>query len=426
MHRMAKTEDKYLWYVGHPPPILDQHSAVKHSIVESYVRRYIETVMSQANIPKLTLSLVDGFAGGGEYLSETGSGYVDGTPLLMLRAVHEARARINVGRTITPREVDSEFFFVEKRRESAEYLRQHLDKRRAEGVMADMDFRRADVRNASFLDELHNIVSRIQARRGGCRAIFLLDQYSYNAVPMSTLRWLMSELPGAEVILTFNVDSLLTFISDTETNRKAVRGVDLEKYIPWERLALLKAQNGRASIQKYIAHGIKTETGAPYMTLFFVRPNAANAWSYWLVHLSQRYKAHDVMKSLHWQHSSEFGHELEPGLFILGYDPRRDEEYSGQSSLLFDKSGERQCIEALTEDFGRKLASLTQPVTVAQLFSENISNTIADEARLQQVLHNMHASRSIIVSAKGGNGRRPSKLYRPTDVVEYSPQILLI
>ncbi|WGS45224.1 three-Cys-motif partner protein TcmP [Burkholderia sp. JSH-S8] len=421
---MSKTEDKYLWYVGQPPPILDQHSAVKHSIVESYVRRYIETVMSQANIPKLTLSLVDGFAGGGEYLSEACAS-VDGTPPLMLRAVHEARARINVGRTITPREVDAEFFFVEKRRESAEYLRLHVDKRRAEGAMADMDYRRTSIRNASFLDELPSIVTRIKARRGGCRAIFLLDQYSYNAVPMSTLRWLMSELPGAEVILTFNVDSLLTFISDTETNRKAVRGVDLEKYIPWERLALLKAQNGRASIQRYVAHGIKMETGAPFMTLFFVRPNSANPWSYWLVHLSQRYKAHDVMKSLHWQHSSEFGHELEPGLFILGYDPRRDEEYNGQSSLLFDKGGEQRCIEALTEELGRQLAGLTQPVTVAQLFTENISNTIADEARLQQVLHDMHAARSIVVSTKDEKGRRPSKLYRPTDIIEYSRQLWL-
>ena len=419
---MAKSKDKYLWQVGKPPPILDRHSAVKHSIVESYVQRYIETVMSQAIIPKLTLSLVDGFAGGGEYISEAGIS-VDGTPPLMMRATHAARAGINVGRKVTEREVDAEFFFIEKRRDSARYLREHIDKRRAEGTIADMDYQRTTIRNASFVDELPEIVARIKQRRGGFRSIFLLDQYSYNAIPMSTLRWLMSELPGAEVIMTFNVDSLLTYISDRETNRKAVRGVDLEGYIPWEHLGQIKAEHGRASLQRYVAHGIKEETGAPFMTLFFVRPNAANPWSYWLVHLSQRYKAHDVMKSLHWDHSSEFGHELEPGLFILGYDPKRDEEYNGQSSLLFDRSGEQRCIETLTDDLGRVLASQQQPVSVAQLFTGNISNTIADEARLQKVLRSLHAAGTIAVSNKEDRARRPSKLYRPTDIIEYSRQL---
>ena len=382
--------------------------------------------MSQPNIPKVTLSLVDGFAGGGEYLGQDGSGSVDGTPLLMLRAVHVARAAINKGRTITQREIDAEFFFVEKKQESARYLKEHLTRRRAEGVIADRDYQKVQIANAGFLDELPRIVARIKARRNGCRSIFLLDQYSYNAVPMQKLRRLMSELPGAEVILTFNVDSLLTFLSDSENNRKAVRTIDLEQYIPWEQLKYLKTQRDwRTTLQRHIAHGIKTETGAPFVTLFFVRPQESNSWSYWLVHLSQRYKAHDVMKSLHWEHSSEFGHELEPGLFMLGYNPRKDEDYSGQSSLLFDQSGEQRCVAALTEQFGRLLAERRQPVSVAQLFNENISNTMADESRLQMVLRGMHAAGSIVVSSKNDRLRRPSKLYVPTDVIEHSRQIIL-
>ncbi|AOK18703.1 MULTISPECIES: three-Cys-motif partner protein TcmP [Burkholderia cepacia complex] len=416
---MAKTEDKYFWQVGHPPPILDQHSAVKHSIVEEYVQQYIETLMSLPTMPKLTLTLVDGFAGGGEYLNAQAKS-VDGTPLLMMRAAHLARAALNVGRR-TLREVDTEFFFVEKKRESAEYLCQHLERRRAEGAIAQRDFERSKVLNGGFLDELPRIVERIKARRGGGRAIFLLDQYSYNAVPMDKLRWLMTELPNAEVIMTFNVDSLLTYISDREANRKAVRSIGIERYIPWEQLGQIKAESGRAALQRYVAHGIKAETGAPYMTLFFVRPDSANPWSYWLVHLSQQYKAHDVMKSLHWAHSSEFGHELEPGLFMLGYDPKRDEQYTGQS-ILFDAGGAELCIETLKEDLGRVLSGRQQPLTVRQLLTDHISNTIADETRLQMVIRGLHASGSIVVSNKDDRVRRPSKHYKPSDIIEYSPQ----
>jgi three-Cys-motif partner protein len=416
---MAKTEDKYFWQVGHRPPILDQHSAVKHSIVEQYVHQYIETLMSMPTMPKLTLTLVDGFAGGGEYLNDNAES-VDGTPLLMMRGAYMARASLNVGRR-TLREVDAEFFFVEKKPESAEYLVQHLEKRRAEGAVSQQDFARSKVLNGGFLDELPGIVTRIKERKGGNRAIFLLDQYSYNAVPMDKLRWLMTELPNAEVIMTFNVDSLLTYISDREANRKAVRGIGIEKYIPWTELGQIKAEHGRAALQRYVAHGIKAETGAPFMTLFFVRPDSANPWSYWLVHLSRQYKAHDVMKSLHWEHSSEFGHELEPGLFMLGYDPKRDEQYTGQS-ILFDACGAELCIETLKDDLGRILSGRPEPLTVRQLLTEHISNTIADETRLQMVIRSLHAEGNIVVSNKEDRKRRPSKHYNASDIIEYSPQ----
>lgn len=423
---MARNGDKYEWAVGTPPPVLDQHSAVKHSIVHGYIRRYISTVMAQATIPRLTLTLVDGFSGGGCYLDETDKTVVDGTPLIMLRSVLESRAELNVNRIVRPREIDAEFFFIDKNRQAAEHLHWWIDCRLKDGVIAAEDVAKSRIHNEDFIAQLPALVERIKARKGGGRAIFLLDQYSYRAVPMRILRWLMVELPGAEIIMTFNVDSLVTFLSDNAGNRKPVRDIDLEPYVPWDQLQWLKTnRDWRNTLQRHLAHGIKRETGAPFMTLFFVRPYQANAWSYWLVHLSQRYRAHDVMKQLHWEHSSEFGHELEPGLFMLGYNPRRDEEYSGQSSIVFGPSSEELCIDRLATDFARKLAAAQRPVSVKELFESHITNTMADESRLQQVVHRLHRSREIIVSSADERVRRPSKVYRGTDVIDYSPQIIL-
>lgn len=78
------SDDKYLWQIGSPPPILDRHSQTKHHIVEEYVRRYVLTLMAPANIPELRLSIIDGFCGGGCYQTEEG-GVVDGSPLLTVR-----------------------------------------------------------------------------------------------------------------------------------------------------------------------------------------------------------------------------------------------------------------------------------------------------------------------------------------------------
>lgn len=424
---MPKIKDKYQWIVGTAPPVLDQHSAVKHAIVESYVYRYIKTVMAPAHIPKLTLTLVDGFCGGGQYLSEAGQCLFDGTPLLMLKAVQRARLELNLGRHTTQRVIDAEYFFVDNNPETIKYLDWHLAGQRAMRSFDDEDAARVRTKAQSFLEALPDIVNRVKARKGGGRVIFLLDQYSYTAVPMETLKWLMGELPGAEIILNFNVDSMFTYLSKLERNRKPLRAIGLEEYMPWEQLPYIKSKSDwRAVLQRHVAHGLKKATGAPFMTLFFVRPSQANSWSYWLVHLSRRYKAHDVMKQLHWEHSSEFGHELEPGLFMLGYNPRSDERYSRQSPLLFGPDAGEQCVSQLVDQLGRSLSEVSQPVSLQQFFEQHISNTMADESRLQMVVRRLHSAGNIIVSNKDARLRRVSKNYALTDVIEHTRQIIIM
>ncbi|CAB3755428.1 three-Cys-motif partner protein TcmP [Paraburkholderia humisilvae] len=423
---MTKIEDKYHWMVGTKPPVLDQHSAVKHAIVESYVYRYIKTVMAPAHIPKLTLTLVDGFCGGGQYLSEDGQELLDGTPLLMLKAVQRARIELNLDRHTIPRIVDTEYFFVDKNSETIRYLDWHIAGQKSLRAFDIDDSPRVRTKAQAFNDALPDIVNRVKARKGGGRVIFLLDQYSYTAVSMETLRWLMAELPGAEIILNFNVDSMFTYLSQLEKNRKPLRAIGLEEYMPWEQLPYIKSKTDwRTVLQRHVAHGIKKATGAPFMTLFFVRPSQANSWSYWLVHLSRRYKAHDVMKQLHWEHSSEFGHELEPGLFLLGYNPRSDEIYSRQSPLVFGPDAGEQCVSQLVDQLGRSLSEASQPISLQQFFQQHISDTMADESRLQMVVRRLHSAGNIIVSNKDSRLRRVSKSYALTDVIEHSRQIII-
>jgi three-Cys-motif partner protein len=329
------SDDKYLWRIGCPPPILDRHSEVKHKIVEGYVRRYIMTLMSQATIPALHLSLIDGFSGGGCYQHENG-GLVDGSPVLMMRAVHEARALLNLGRR-TPREVNADYHFIDLLPDTTAYLKFWLDAKRQEGILVDHDYRRTQITTGDFLAALPRVIKQIQEKRMGEHAIFVLDQYNYHDLPLPDIARILETLRGAEVILTFNVGSLFTYLSDRAANRKPLARIGLENYIPWADLKTLKAtekRRWRHILQRHVAHGIKEVTKAKFMTLFFVRPFGATPWDYWLIHLSNRYRAHDVMKALHWEHSTEFAHELEPGVFMLGYDANADEDYTGQPSFI--------------------------------------------------------------------------------------------
>lgn len=76
----------------------------------------------------------------------------------------------------------------------------------------------------------------------------------------------------------------------------------------------------------------------------------------------------------------------------------------------------------MKDDLGRILSGRQQPLTVRQLLTEHISNTIADETRLQMVIRGLHAEGNILVSNKEDRKRRPSMHYNASDIIEYSPQ----
>jgi three-Cys-motif partner protein len=60
--------EKYEWVVGERPPELEAHSATKHAVLGSYLSRYLEVLTSNPRLDTLSLTLVDGFAGGGQYM----------------------------------------------------------------------------------------------------------------------------------------------------------------------------------------------------------------------------------------------------------------------------------------------------------------------------------------------------------------------
>lgn len=424
---MKLSDKKYYWRIGEPPPPLDKHSETKHAIIEEYVRRYILTMMSRATIPLLQLSLVDGFCGGGNYTKESGS-LADGSPIRLLQAVQQARAELNVGRRL-PREVSVDYHFNDLLPDTTDYLRYWLNGKFEEGCLDTADRQRFEITTGDFLAELPLMLQKIKSRRMGEHAIFVLDQYDYDDIPLPQIANILRYLEGAEVILTFNIGSLITYLSDRAANRKPLARIGLDHYIPWERIRHLKAtekQHWRRIIQRHIAQGIRTESGANFMTLFFVKPHGINTWDYWLIHLSNRYRAHDVMKTLHWEHATEFGHELEPGVFVLGYDANQDSDYTGQSTLVFGESSKDSCIDGVREYFGERIFSENGPVLIADLLRGCVSNSMGAESHLMASMRQLHSSKNIVISTKDGRIRRPSKHYSNDDIVEANRQIILI
>jgi three-Cys-motif partner protein len=414
---LSKKNDKWDWIVGQTPPSLDPHSKVKHQLVRDYLRRYISVLMSNELIPRLKLTLVDGFAGGGLYSDGNATAY--GSPLLLLKTIQEAEALLNLKRR-EQRQVDVNYHFVELKKTNLDYLKHVLH---AEGYANRIGVDIALYQNA-FEDVCVPIVKAAAERKAGQRAIFLLDQYGYDDIKLQTVQHILRTLQGAEVILTFNVDSLLAFLSDTDQFHSITRRIGLEQYIDWQGYAELKAQSRwREMIQRQLAYGILKASGAKFMTLFFVTPLGETPWSYWLVHLSNAYKANDVMKGVHWEHGNSFGHSLEAGYFKIGYQANQDESVTKQAGLgfsapaAFDMDLREASIATLQEFLPRIIYERTDGIQFIELMEglANQTNATSDIARVSLDEHIMTKEIQVF-SSKGGLRTKGSSIHQ-TDII---------
>jgi three-Cys-motif partner protein len=68
-------------------------------VIRSYLERYVEVLTVHPAQDYFRLTLVDGFAGGGRYLSVKSKEERSGSPLLMLEAMKAAKERAQSKRT---------------------------------------------------------------------------------------------------------------------------------------------------------------------------------------------------------------------------------------------------------------------------------------------------------------------------------------
>jgi three-Cys-motif partner protein len=201
---MPKKE--YDWSQG--PAELAPHSLAKHTILREYVERYISILTKGGTLPNLRVTLIDGFAGGGEYVVKgEGSKIHPGSPIILINAVRSAIARINAERT-KPIHVDADFIFVEKQREAFNYLEFTL----AKNFEKDFLDNKVHRIHGAFEDHVWKIVNGLRSGRGKKpRAIFVLDQYGYNKIPIDMIARIMREIENAEIFLTLAVDHIAAF-----------------------------------------------------------------------------------------------------------------------------------------------------------------------------------------------------------------------
>jgi three-Cys-motif partner protein len=387
---MAKKE-KYTWKIGEEVPKIDDHSIVKLDIISEYIEIYLEFLSKNFHTSSLKLTLVDGFSGGGIYQND-----IFGSPIRLRQAVEKSTQIIKFKREqngYKPISFDIDFKFIEKNKNSFLYLKKTLNEF---GFMCD----KTQCICGEFGSNLQKIIDEVRSKSKAQRVIFILDQYGYSDAPIRDVNKIFSELKNTEVILTFSVDSLIDYLS--ESNSPILKNLGLTKLQIEELLdAKQDSDSSRATIQPLLYKSIVEQSGAPYFTPFFIKSDVSNR-SYWLFHFSSHPTARNEMMKLHWKHQNTFQHFGKPGInMLIGYDSEWKHHL-----FQFDDLAKNESILHLSEELPKLIHSTGRRISFSELYNSIANDTPATAEIIKEALAGPMDSGEISIIGKNEKSRR--------------------
>lgn len=415
----------YEWSWGGPLPELLRHSEVKHSLLRDYLVDYFLTLVSTPAQEKIQLTVVDGFCGGGRYVNEAGK-EIPGSPVVILQAIDEAKARVmHEQQRRKDIHFDVKVICIDKDPAAVEHLQRVLEE---EGYGEKLRTGAIETLVGEFEAKAEAVIAEVRRRspRSG-RALFVLDQYGYNQVPLATLKQIFMTLKQPEVILTFNVDALLNFLNEGNLRNferqtglsGAVTAADMDK--------LRRGHGWRLRVQANLYQRLTTGSGASFFTPFFVRPNKGHG-DFWLLHLSQHWKARDVMTNAHWKHHNHFIHYGAAGFDMLttGYAAKIDDDDCLQVAFEFDDIASKSSHDAMMEQIPKVLAEQRRGVRLQDFFLERVNTTPATKSMITQAVLSLVREREVEVVGDNGSVRHVRKALQDSHVLRLPDQRPLV
>lgn len=417
---------EYDWTTIDTPPVIGRHSLNKHQVLEEYLLRYLDKLYAKAH-EYVRFSIIDGFAGGGIYKrGDTGELHF-GSPILVMETVAKAAQQLSYkhGKKV---ELRARYYFVEKKPKYLSVLKKVLNEK---GLSPECDGK-GGVIAGSFTDRYDQIRTEITSEGRTHKALFVLDQYGYAAVPIQTIQQIFKDLPAAEVILTFAADWLIDYLSSkTEYIDRCQRRLDaLGIGYTVQDLVTIKESTPyfRLLIQDLLSDELSKNCGAQYFTRYFIQTEDGKGnqshRSIWLVHMSQHQTARDEMVKVHWGSanyvSTHAGYQGidDLGLRGMGYSTQLDQKL-GQLNLSydFDASAEQGSIGTLLTQLPDLIWKKEQ-LTFAELMGQIANRTPVSSDIIKKVLDCLLASKDIEVLSEKGVTRKKGSSVCWTDIIK--------
>lgn len=321
---------------------LDDHSAAKHKILESYLKAWFPIISSTSD----SINYIDGYAGPGIY-SEGEAG----SPIIALRVAMEHSS--NLSGKIT-------FLFIEEDGDREKNLSEEIKKLELKNNFHPF------VIQGKFHEVIENELRELETEGKILAPTFVfIDPFGFSGVPAILIDKLL-QIPKVEVFINFAVDSINRFIGTKEGD------LHIQELFGTNGISEVINDYSQDRVRDLRdLYQLMLTTYAKFVRYFEMR-NLDNRPIYYLFFASNSAKGHLKMKDAMWRVSKEgdfkFSDATDPDQIVLF---EREDFGDEVFSLIMEKfEKEKYDVDILKKFVEDETAFLDKHVTQALKFAE--------------------------------------------------------
>ncbi len=260
-----------------------EHTRVKHILLEKYLAAWIP-ILGKSN-PRICY--FDGFAGRGEYVEPKTRQIILGSPLLALK-IADRRSEY-FGKLIC--------YFIEKDKDNFENLEEVL--KREEANIKNWQKIEVEKENDEFANVIEGIFDSMEKGHILIPSFFFVDPFGFSGIPFQIITRILSN-PRTEVFFTFMVRDIARFIQlpELEETFNSLFGIDKWKSI------LASSQKPEMALIDLYREQLHEAAKVRFSWPFKVYTSEKVQTLYYLLHVTNNYKGHSIMKEIMFKQSA--------------------------------------------------------------------------------------------------------------------------
>ena len=426
-------------------PKAGDQTVKKHDLYAEYLKEYLRIVGEGAwKSKRVRVTVIDAFAGGGEYKAEdAGQSLVPGSPLRLLRAAEEATQALL--ERDPSYDVEVRFWFNDADRDNADHLRQVLVR---EGYT--IDEKRIRVTTGRFADQVDAMIAAVreQQPRAG-KALVIADQTGWKDATPGMLSRFMDALPGVELLVTLSAGMLLNpgrglnwdLLLSTRAwlHQEVIQQFKADMQQIRQQPDHQVAKSSLALALRQVMSEMAVRTGATLFSAFTLVPDRSNQYL-WVLHMVRmregqergKVRARDAMLDTQWSLDGVTRHLGGTPRHYLGYKAlRRSDNIATLDDLPLAEAERLDLRRRFGMEMVEELLSLMQeehmggvPVRDLLRMTDN-STALTRDDRLRGLTESLRGEgegqRAVMVRPEGGNGLlvpvSGHRILRPDDLL---------
>ncbi|WP_414585873.1 three-Cys-motif partner protein TcmP [Scytonema sp. PCC 10023] len=387
-------------------PFIDPHTKAKHQILETYLENLIYTLYGKARRGVTTFTFVDGFCGGGMYYDQDNKTEWQGSPIRFIEAI-----RAGYKKSKRHYDLNVKFIFIDNNPDHLACLKNYSMLKAGLGELVNgqpHEFKSEVgklVEECEFLcGEFENLVNeiilKIDIRKG--HSFFFLDPFGWTDVSMQSIRKINC-LRGSEILYTYMINSIKRFVLDRDEKDKDTfnRMLEAEEYYKLDNLNNFERTGGQCYLRNESMRLFRDKGKAKYVFTFSMIPRGDVSVLYYLMHLSQKLTALEVIKESFWQENNlDYQYYFE----LYGHGFKTADFYEeNQLELKFDitKNSEDFCLQKLDTSLGNIIRNNQDGIMFSELCHQTMECNPASKEHYTRYINLLRNEKEVEILRNG-------------------------